>query len=144
MHSTFPPTSIPHVESLPLSSLLHRTYLIFTPFSPILQDIRLIFPLCPLTQDLYLIFPPPPSLPQDFTPMVAFMCNKPAMHRGRHGWIKDADMDCLQDPKDILEYCRHVSWWKKKKGDESGREEKRKCDERGMEVKSEEWNKVGC
>ncbi|KAK3590656.1 hypothetical protein CHS0354_007154 [Potamilus streckersoni] len=41
-----------------------------------------------------------------FEPGVAFICNKPAMHRTVNGWEVDQDTDCLTEPKDILEYCK--------------------------------------
>lgn len=45
-----------------------------------------------------------------FEPMVAFICGKPAMHRGVSGWIGDEKMlDCLDEKTDILNYCRNVS-----------------------------------
>lgn len=43
-----------------------------------------------------------------FQPMVAFICNKPAMHRGVNGWIKDEKTDCLDNAEDILNYCKTV------------------------------------
>ena len=36
------------------------------------------------------------------------MCNKPAMHRVVNGWEPDYDTDCIEDPKDILNYCKKV------------------------------------
>jgi len=41
-------------------------------------------------------------------PMVAFMCNKPAVHKTALGWVKDNETDCLRKPQEILEYCRKV------------------------------------
>ena len=43
------------------------------------------------------------------TPMVAFICGKPAMHLTSKGWVKDENTDCLKDPVKILEYCKEVS-----------------------------------
>lgn len=40
--------------------------------------------------------------------MVAFMCNRPAMHLTERGWSKDDATNCLKDPVDILNYCRKV------------------------------------
>lgn len=36
------------------------------------------------------------------------MCNKPAMHRVVNGWEPDYDTDCLEDPEEILKYCKKV------------------------------------
>jgi len=43
-------------------------------------------------------------------PMVAFLCNQPAMYSTEHGlsWVKDDSTGCLKDPADILNYCRKV------------------------------------
>ncbi|XP_074653490.1 amyloid-beta precursor-like protein isoform X2 [Tubulanus polymorphus] len=41
-------------------------------------------------------------------PSVAFMCNKPAMHRTVLGWVKDESTDCLNSPQEILEYCKKM------------------------------------
>lgn len=49
-----------------------------------------------------------PALSSKFEPMVSFICNKPAMHRVVNGWEPDFKTDCLEDPKDILEYCKKV------------------------------------
>ncbi|KAL4228699.1 Amyloid-like protein 2 [Mactra antiquata] len=43
-----------------------------------------------------------------FEPEVAFICNKPAMHRVVNGWEPDYTTDCLEDPEEILEYCKKV------------------------------------
>lgn len=44
-----------------------------------------------------------------FQPMVAFVCGKPAMHRGVNGWISDEDTkECWDDKTDILNYCRNM------------------------------------
>ena len=45
-----------------------------------------------------------------FEPAVCFICNKPAMHRVVNGWEPDYDrnMTCLEDPDDILNYCKKV------------------------------------
>ena len=52
-----------------------------------------------------------------FEPMVAFICNKPAMHRVPSGWVADDDpaKSCVKQPEEILEYCKKV---KKKKNNE--------------------------
>lgn len=42
-----------------------------------------------------------------FEPMVAFMCNKPAMYLTKEkGWLRDETTDCLKKPADILNYCK--------------------------------------
>jgi len=41
-------------------------------------------------------------------PMVAFMCNRPAMHSTDNGWVSDDSSNCISDPVDILNYCRKV------------------------------------
>lgn len=41
-------------------------------------------------------------------PMVAFMCNKPAMYLTEQGWVRDETTDCLKEPEDILNYCKEV------------------------------------
>ena len=41
-------------------------------------------------------------------PMVAFVCNRPAMHSTDHGWISDDSTNCISDPVDVLNYCRKV------------------------------------
>ncbi|XP_036366543.1 amyloid-beta precursor-like protein isoform X3 [Octopus sinensis] len=43
-----------------------------------------------------------------FEPMVAFLCNKPAMHRTPNGWQADTDdsKSCLSSPVQILSYCK--------------------------------------
>lgn len=44
-----------------------------------------------------------------FEPMVAFLCNKPPMHRVVNGWEPDYTVNnCTQDPEDILDYCKKV------------------------------------
>lgn len=45
-----------------------------------------------------------------FEPALAFICNKPAMHRVVNGWEADYDKNktCLDDPDEILEYCKKV------------------------------------
>lgn len=40
--------------------------------------------------------------------MVAFMCNKPTMHTTPEGWKADPKQDCLQEEKQILQYCQKV------------------------------------
>lgn len=49
-----------------------------------------------------------PALSAKFEPMVAFICNKPAMHRVVNGWEPDFTTDCLEDPQEILQYCKKV------------------------------------
>lgn len=41
-------------------------------------------------------------------PMVAFVCNRPAMHSTDRGWVSDDSANCISDPVDILNYCRKV------------------------------------
>jgi len=41
-------------------------------------------------------------------PMVAFMCNRPAMHSTDEGWVSDDSTNCINDPVDVLNYCRKV------------------------------------
>jgi len=41
-------------------------------------------------------------------PMVAFVCNRPAMHSTDRGWISDDSTNCIDDPVDVLNYCRKV------------------------------------
>ncbi len=48
------------------------------------------------------------SSEDETTPMVAFLCGKPAMHLTPRGWVKDENTDCLKDPVKILEYCKQV------------------------------------
>ncbi|XP_064595502.1 amyloid-beta precursor-like protein [Liolophura sinensis] len=50
------------------------------------------------------------NVPEDskFEPMVAFMCNKPAMRRTPEGWARDEKTDCLQDSVEILNYCKKM------------------------------------
>ncbi|XP_052804541.1 amyloid-beta precursor-like protein [Mya arenaria] len=43
-----------------------------------------------------------------FEPMVAFICNKPAMHRTVNGWEVDYKQNCTDEPKQILDYCKTV------------------------------------
>lgn len=44
-----------------------------------------------------------------FEPMVAFLCNKPAMHRVVNGWEPDYTINnCTQNPEEILDYCKKV------------------------------------
>lgn len=50
-----------------------------------------------------------PDKKEDATPMVAFICGKPAMHFTPQGWVKDDKTDCLKDPNDVLSYCKSVS-----------------------------------
>lgn len=47
-----------------------------------------------------------------FEPMVAFICNKPAMHRVPSGWVADDDSSksCVKEPEEILKYCKKVSF----------------------------------
>jgi len=41
-------------------------------------------------------------------PMVAFMCGKPAMHLTQDGWQNDQQTDCLDNARDILDYCKQM------------------------------------
>jgi len=41
-------------------------------------------------------------------PMVAFVCNRPAMHSTDRGWVSDDSSNCISDPVDVLNYCRKV------------------------------------
>ncbi|KAL8624552.1 hypothetical protein ACOMHN_005853 [Nucella lapillus] len=42
----------------------------------------------------------------DHEPMVAFVCGKPAMHRGVSGWISDKNtVQCWDNKRAILDYC---------------------------------------
>jgi len=41
-------------------------------------------------------------------PMVAFVCNRPAMHSSNRGWVRDETTSCIKDPIEILNYCRKV------------------------------------
>lgn len=45
-----------------------------------------------------------------FEPMVAFICNKPAMHRVPSGWVADDDSSksCVKEPEEILKYCKKL------------------------------------
>ena len=47
-----------------------------------------------------------------FEPALAFICNKPAMHRVVNGWEADFNKStsCIDDPDDILDYCKKVSY----------------------------------
>lgn len=46
----------------------------------------------------------------DHEPMVAFICGKPAMHKGVNDWISDeTTKECWDDKRPILNYCRKVS-----------------------------------
>lgn len=45
----------------------------------------------------------------DHEPMVAFICGKPAMHRGVNSWISDEDTkECWDDKRPILDYCKKM------------------------------------
>ncbi len=48
------------------------------------------------------------SSEDDVTPMVAFLCGKPAMYLTSNGWEKDESSDCIKDPIKILDYCKQV------------------------------------
>ncbi|XP_059172990.1 amyloid-beta precursor-like protein isoform X2 [Physella acuta] len=48
------------------------------------------------------------TLEEKFEPMVAFICERPAMHRGVNGWISDKSTDCLDRMEDILAYCKNI------------------------------------
>ncbi|XP_055867532.1 amyloid-beta precursor-like protein isoform X1 [Biomphalaria glabrata] len=48
------------------------------------------------------------SLEDKYEPMVAFICERPAMHRGVNGWIPDKSTDCLDRMEDILTYCKSM------------------------------------
>ncbi|XP_067676161.1 amyloid-beta precursor-like protein [Haliotis asinina] len=48
------------------------------------------------------------NVDEKFEPMVAFMCNKPAMHRVTNGWEYDTTTDCLKKKTDILQYCQEL------------------------------------
>lgn len=41
-------------------------------------------------------------------PMVAFMCNKPAMVLRKGVWERDESTDCIDKPVEILKYCKKV------------------------------------
>lgn len=45
-----------------------------------------------------------------FEPALAFICNKPAMHRVVNGWEADFNKStsCIDDPDDILDYCKKL------------------------------------
>ena len=47
-----------------------------------------------------------------FEPALAFICNKPAMHRVVNGWEADFNKStsCIDDPDDILDYCKKVRY----------------------------------
>ena len=50
------------------------------------------------------------DIKDDWEPSVAFKCGRPAMKRVVDGWQVDRTQpDCLDDPVEILEYCRRVS-----------------------------------
>ncbi|KAK7105271.1 amyloid-beta precursor-like protein [Littorina saxatilis] len=45
----------------------------------------------------------------DHEPMVAFICGKPAMHKGVNDWISDeTTKECWDDKRPILNYCRKM------------------------------------
>ncbi|XP_076457845.1 amyloid-beta precursor-like protein isoform X2 [Babylonia areolata] len=45
----------------------------------------------------------------DHEPMVAFVCGKPAMHRGVNGWISDKETKkCWDNKRAILDYCKKM------------------------------------
>lgn len=45
----------------------------------------------------------------DHEPMVAFICNKPAMHKGVNGWLSDPNTkECWDDKRKILDYCKQM------------------------------------
>ncbi|CAG5120903.1 unnamed protein product, partial [Candidula unifasciata] len=46
------------------------------------------------------------SAEDKYEPMVAFICDRPAMHRAVNGWIADKSTDCLTRVEDILAYCK--------------------------------------
>ncbi|BFZ25606.1 hypothetical protein BsWGS_28646 [Bradybaena similaris] len=46
------------------------------------------------------------SVEDKYEPMVAFICGRPAMHRGPSGWDSDKSTDCLDRVEDILVYCK--------------------------------------
>lgn len=47
-----------------------------------------------------------------YVPQVAFICNKPAMHMAPSGsWESDANVGCLNQPKEILDYCKKVFYF---------------------------------
>ena len=44
-----------------------------------------------------------------YEPMVAFVCNKGAMHMDPDkSWTSDGEVDCLEDKQNILEYCKQL------------------------------------
>lgn len=44
-----------------------------------------------------------------YDPMVAFVCNKGAMHMDpKDGWYSDSRTDCLESKDNILNYCKTV------------------------------------
>ena len=46
---------------------------------------------------------------QQHDPMVAFVCNKGAMHMDpSDGWYSDSRIDCLESKDNVLNYCKTV------------------------------------
>jgi len=54
------------------------------------------------------LYSAPQITAEDSDQMVAFLCNRPSMYKTADGWLKDDTVDCLNDPEDILDYCRKV------------------------------------
>ncbi|GFR81809.1 beta-amyloid protein [Elysia marginata] len=48
------------------------------------------------------------SLEDKYEPMVAFICERPAMHRTVNSWVPDRKVDCLEAMEDILAYCQQM------------------------------------
>ncbi|RUS84903.1 hypothetical protein EGW08_007313, partial [Elysia chlorotica] len=48
------------------------------------------------------------SLEDKYEPMVAFICERPAMHRTVNSWVADRSVDCLDGLEDILAYCQKM------------------------------------
>ena len=43
-----------------------------------------------------------------YEPLVAFLCNRPAMYLTESGWTSDDKNDCITEPTQILDYCKKV------------------------------------
>lgn len=48
------------------------------------------------------------SVEDKYEPMVAFICERPAMHRGVNGWLSDKTQGCPDTLEDVLTYCKKV------------------------------------
>jgi len=87
-------------------------WFVFMDFLIFLSELHTLFNMGPITKLTVLIgltqVISAYTVEDKFEPMVAFICDRPAMHKEVNGWISDDSTDCQQEMPDILAYCQHI------------------------------------